>query len=259
MSALSQHGIVLAFDRPAFGLTERVLKFEANANPYSLQAACAITMNLVDALISPQAQVTLVGHSMGILQLLLVLAYDIIGCTVSVAVYGQFPTRVQAIVLEAPAIFSGGPPPFAISLMSTFSTLSAWFIGVTFGTFAPSMVKSAYFDEKKYTPEMAQLYNKPLQVDNWNYALIELTKAVGSSYHTVQNLCKDVDIPVLIIKASHDKIVKAEEVMRASKELQKAKLIEMKSMLRIVQLIFFIRCWSQCARGISDRIFATCA
>jgi len=58
----SQHGMVIAFDRPAFGLTERPLTWEGT-NPYSPEAQVALVLGLLDHFGVQQA--ILVGNSAG--------------------------------------------------------------------------------------------------------------------------------------------------------------------------------------------------
>ena len=51
MGSLSTNHTVVAFDRPAFGLTERPLRGEwGDQNPYSAEAQAALTVGLMDRL-----------------------------------------------------------------------------------------------------------------------------------------------------------------------------------------------------------------
>ncbi|XP_009363764.1 abhydrolase domain-containing protein abhd-5.2 [Pyrus x bretschneideri] len=90
---------VLAFDRPAFGLTSRVsafghLSFENGEskplNPYSMAFAVLATLYFMDFLAAEKA--ILVGHSAG--------------CLVAVDSYFESPERVAALILISPAIFA---------------------------------------------------------------------------------------------------------------------------------------------------------
>ena len=76
---LAQYGTVIAYDRPAFGLTERPLEWEGES-PYGPQAQVDIVIGLMDALKVEKA--TLVGNSAG--------------GTVSMQVALQYPERVDA-------------------------------------------------------------------------------------------------------------------------------------------------------------------
>lgn len=88
---------VVAFDRPAFGLSSRIqLPGSASdqneklptMNPYSLGFSVATTLSFIDLLQSQKA--ILIGHSAG--------------CLVAANAYFEAPERVAALILVAPAI-----------------------------------------------------------------------------------------------------------------------------------------------------------
>ncbi|KAF3774918.1 putative hydrolase [Nymphaea thermarum] len=89
---------VLAFDRPAFGLTSRVLECPPNPssamtastqlNPYSTAFSTSATLSFMGMLMGDKT--ILVGHSAG--------------CVVAVDAYFEEPERVAALILVAPAI-----------------------------------------------------------------------------------------------------------------------------------------------------------
>lgn len=86
---------VLAFDRPAFGLTSRVNLTSGNGdtnplNAYSMAFSVLATLHFFDLLKAEKA--ILVGHSAGSL--------------VAVNTYFEAPERVAALILIAPAIFA---------------------------------------------------------------------------------------------------------------------------------------------------------
>uniref|UniRef100_A0A0D9XWB4 AB hydrolase-1 domain-containing protein n=1 Tax=Leersia perrieri TaxID=77586 RepID=A0A0D9XWB4_9ORYZ len=85
-------GKVLAFDRPAFGLTSRTIWSADDTkplNPYSMAFSVMATLAFINQLGANKA--VLVGHSSG--------------CLVAVETYFEAPERVAALVLVAPAIF----------------------------------------------------------------------------------------------------------------------------------------------------------
>uniref|UniRef100_A0A0D9XNG6 AB hydrolase-1 domain-containing protein n=1 Tax=Leersia perrieri TaxID=77586 RepID=A0A0D9XNG6_9ORYZ len=82
---------VLAFDRPAFGLTSRTIWSADDTkplNPYSMAFSVMATLAFIDQLGANKA--VLIGHSAG--------------CLVAVETYFEAPERVAALVLVAPAI-----------------------------------------------------------------------------------------------------------------------------------------------------------
>ncbi|KAK8994377.1 hypothetical protein V6N11_045469 [Hibiscus sabdariffa] len=92
---------VLAFDRPAFGLTSRLSIFGAKTsdakplNPYSMAFAVLATLYFIDFLAAEKA--ILVGHSAGSL--------------VAVDAYFEAPELVAALILVAPAILASSAKP----------------------------------------------------------------------------------------------------------------------------------------------------
>ncbi|XVE90935.1 hypothetical protein DITRI_Ditri20bG0115400 [Diplodiscus trichospermus] len=87
---------VLAFDRPAFGLTSRLNTFGTQIsdakrlNPYSMAFSVLATLYFIDFLAAEKA--ILVGHSAGSL--------------VAVDAYFEAPERIAALILIAPAILA---------------------------------------------------------------------------------------------------------------------------------------------------------
>ncbi|XP_072997427.1 uncharacterized protein [Typha latifolia] len=83
---------VLAFDRPAFGLTSRTCSFEDSKplNPYSMAFSVFATLSFIEMLGSGKA--ILMGHSAG--------------CLVAVNTYFEAPERIAALILVAPAILA---------------------------------------------------------------------------------------------------------------------------------------------------------
>jgi len=94
MEPLSQPGTVIAFDRPAFGLTERPLSWEGQ-NPYSPETQVALVIELLDHFGVQQA--ILVGNSAG--------------GTVAMQMTLAHPERVSALILVDPAVYNGGGAP----------------------------------------------------------------------------------------------------------------------------------------------------
>ncbi|WCJ31377.1 alpha/beta-Hydrolases superfamily protein [Euphorbia peplus] len=81
---------VLAFDRPAFGLTSRVDPDAKSLNPYSMAFSVLVTLYFIDFLTAERT--ILVGHSAGSL--------------VAVDSYLEAPERVAALILVAPALLA---------------------------------------------------------------------------------------------------------------------------------------------------------
>ena len=104
LPALAQRSLVVAYDRPAFGLSSRPLwPYRDMENPYTPEAQADQAVALMDALGIDRA--VLVGHSAGG------------GLAVLVAL--RHPERVQALVLVAPAVRVNDTPDWLRLVLRT--------------------------------------------------------------------------------------------------------------------------------------------
>jgi pimeloyl-ACP methyl ester carboxylesterase len=85
------------------------------------------------------------------------------------------------------------------------------------------LVRSAWHDPSKVTPEVEAGYRKPLQVENWDRALWELTRA-GHALNLGERL-GEIQVPVLVFTGAEDQIVPAEQSVRLAQELPNAELV----------------------------------
>ncbi len=204
---LAQYGTVIAYDRPAFGLTERPLEWEGES-PYGPQAQVDIVIGLMDKLGVEKA--ILVGNSAG--------------GTVSMQVALQYPERVEALILVDAAVYAGGGAPswsrpiLKTPQMNHVGPLIARQLqaqGVEF-------IKTAWHDPAKITQDIFDGYQKPLQIENWDKALWQLTVASEES-GLVERLA-EITMPTLVITGDDDRIVPTEQSLRLADELPNAEL-----------------------------------
>lgn len=213
MEPLAQNYRVVAFDRPAFGLTERPMpgEFPNGVNPYTADAQADLTVGLMDALGIEQA--VLVGNSAG--------------GTIATHTALRHPERVQALALVDAAIYSGGgSPSWARPLLTSpqarrigpvlVRNIREW--GYQFG-------QSAWHDPSKFTEEIWTNYSKPLQTENWDRALWELTQA--SRPLGLEQRLGELQMPVLVVTGDDDRIVPTEQSLRLADEIPGAELAVM--------------------------------
>lgn len=213
MEPLAQNYRVVAFDRPAFGLTERPMpgEFPNDVNPYTADAQADLTVGLMDALGIEQA--VLVGNSAG--------------GTIATHTALRYPERVQALALVDAAIYAGGgSPSWVRPLLTTpqarrigpilVRNIRDW--GYQFG-------QSAWHDASKFTDEIWTNYSKPLQTENWDRALWELTQA--SQPLGLEQRLDELAMPVLVITGDDDRIVPTEQSIRLASEIPGAELAVM--------------------------------
>lgn len=211
MQPLSARGTVIAFDRPAFGLTERPMRNTdgwPRYNPYSYDAQPKLTVGLMDALGVESA--ILVGNSAG--------------GTVSVLTALTYPARVEALILVDAAVYVGGGSPAL--LRPLFATPQADHLGPLFvrgiRSWGLDFGRSAWHDPTKIPPEFWEGYQRPLRVENWDRALWELTRSTARP--DLETRLDQLTLPALVITGDDDRIVPTEQSVRLAGELPDAQL-----------------------------------
>ena len=204
---LAQFGTVIAYDRPAFGLTERPLEWEGES-PYGPQAHVDIVIGLMDQLGLEKA--ILVGNSAG--------------GTVSMQVALQHPDRVEALILVDAAVYAGGgAPSWSRPILNTPQMDHVGpLIARQLQAQGVEFIKTAWHDPSKITQDIFDGYQKPLQIENWDKALWQLTVASEES-GLVERLA-EITMPTLVITGDDDRIVPTEQSLRLADELPNAEL-----------------------------------
>ena len=207
MEPLSLYGTIISFDRPAFGLTERPMTWEAD-NPYSSQASVDLLLALLEHF--NVQKVILVGNSAG--------------GTVSMQFTLQHPERVKALILVDPAIYDSGGrswlrPFYKTPQMNHLGPL----IVRSIQNNGIDIIKMAWYDPSKIKPETMTGYTKPLQADNWDRALWYFTAA--SQVSDLPGRLSEFTLPVLVITGDTDRIVPTANSVRLAGALPNAKLI----------------------------------
>ena len=209
MGPLGRLGTVVAFDRPAFGLTERALSWEKGENPYTPDAQVDLLFGLMDELAIDRA--ILVGNSAG--------------GTVALHAAVANPERVQGLVLVDAAIYEGGGAPswsrplLRVPQVDRLGPLLARQIAVRGDQF----LERAWHDPSKLTVDIVAGYREPLRVNDWDLALWELTKASRAS--DLAGSLEEPKIPALVISGDDDRIVPPESSVRLARELPDAELV----------------------------------
>lgn len=208
MDPLSQIGKVIAFDRPAFGLTERPLEWQGQ-NPYSPEAQVALVIGLLDHFGIQQA--ILVGNSAG--------------GTVSMQVALAHPERVLALILVDPAVYTGGGAPDWIHPLLTTPQMRRLgpLVARQIQVRGSDLIELAWHDPAKLQPETLEQYTKPLRVENWDKALWEFTLASRASNLAVR--LDEFTLPVLVMTGDDDRIVPTADSIRLAGELPNASLV----------------------------------
>jgi len=205
MEPLSAYGMVIAYDRPAFGLTERPTTWEGE-NPYSQESNLAILLGLMDALDVKQA--ILVGNSAG--------------GTLATAFTIAYPDRVQALIEVDAAVYQTVPDSPLLNWflntpqMDRLGPLVARFLA---NRQADSFLRSAWYDPSilEKNPEIVDGYQVPFMVDNWDRALWEHTQVTRAPDFVDQ--LSQIQVPTLVISGENDQIVPLENSIQLAKDI----------------------------------------
>jgi pimeloyl-ACP methyl ester carboxylesterase len=136
-----------------------------------------------------------------------------------------YPERVQALVLVDAAVYTGGgSPDWARPLLATpqmrhLAPLIARRIRAK-GRF---FIERAWHDPAKITPQVLSGYEKPLQAENWDRALWELTAASHSL--ELEARLDELSMPVLVVTGDDDRIVPTTESLRLAEAIPGAELV----------------------------------
>ncbi len=209
MHPLAELGTVIAYDRPAFGLTERPLNWEGEINPYSPDAQVEILIGLMDALNINKA--ILVGNSAG--------------GTVSIQTALNYPERVEALILVDAAVYqTGGSPRWLVLIQNTpqMDRLGPLFVR-SIAKDGNAAIERAWHNPNLITPEIFEGYRLPLQAENWDIALWELNKT--TSHRNLEETVKDILIPVLVLSGDDDRIIPPQLSKRLAEDIPGAELV----------------------------------
>ena len=203
LEPLSSIGFVVAYDRAAFGFTERPTTF-GEVNPYSSPGQ----LQVIDELVSKYGQgkeVVILGHSAGGA---LALGYAL-----------DHPEKVQKLILEAPAVYGTGGAPSWLNWVFDIPQLDH------LGPLAVSSIASSglqildqsYYNKDLITEQVVANYTAPLNVIGWERAFWEFNKA-PRALDLVERL-DQLSVDTLIITGDTDEIVATADSVRLNGEL----------------------------------------
>ena len=218
--SLSDFGRVIVFDRPAAGLTERVLRGDWETNPYADEAQVALTLELMDELGIDEA--VLVGHSSG----------GLLATQIALAA----PERITGLVLDGATVYqNGGAPALLRPLMYSpqMNRLGPLFMRQFSGESGSSFLEAAWADADKIDGATRAAYEDSLKVENWDKALWELSKA--SRPPRVAAQLPDITIPTLVVTGVADAIVPPSLSERLADELPEASFVSFENCGHIPQ------------------------
>lgn len=203
-------GQTFAYDRPPFGLSERLVAGDWDGpNPYTPDAAIDQLLALLDEQGIDRA--ILVGNSAG--------------GTLALRTALAHPERVEGLILTSPAVYSGGgAPDFIQPLLNTpqLRRIGPLASRILIGQ-GSSLENLAYHDPTAITAEQMAKARLGVQVQEWDRALWEFTAASQSS-DLVERLA-EITMPTLVVTGDDDRVVPTEQTIRLAGELSNAELV----------------------------------
>lgn len=193
MDDFAQRGRVIAYDRPAFGLTERPMPEDWVENPYGMKANVELLRGLMDTLEIEKA--VLVGNSAG--------------GGVAVAFGLEYPERVEALILVDPGVGGGRGPQFPAWGLPLMWTPQMRHLGQLmmrdYQESLPQTIEREWFDQTKLTDEIRQEPLKIFKIQNWDRAFYELTFA--PAYPELRPLLPQLTVPAFIVAGAEDRLI----------------------------------------------------
>ncbi|NJN80439.1 MAG: alpha/beta hydrolase, partial [Anaerolineales bacterium] len=200
----------IAYDRPAFGLTERPMPEDWVENPYGMKANIEILKSLLDTFGIEKA--ILVGNSAG--------------GGVAVAFSLEYPERVEQLILVDPGVGGGrGPqfPAWALPIMWTPQMRHiAPLLMRDYQESLPNTIEREWFDSTKLTEEIKQTHLNLLKIQNWDRAFYELTFA--PAYPELRPLLPQLKVKAYIIAGQEDRLIRPFYFEAVQTEIPEAEL-----------------------------------
>jgi pimeloyl-ACP methyl ester carboxylesterase len=210
MDDFAQRGRVIAYDRPAFGLTERPMPENWDKNPYGMKANIELLRGLMDALKIEKA--VLVGNSAG--------------GGLAVAFGLEYPQRVDSLILVDPGVGGGRGPQFPAWALPLMWTPQMRHIGQLmmrdYQESLPQTIEREWFDQTKLTEEIKREPLKIFKIQNWDRAFYELTFA--PAYPELRPLLPQLSVPVFIVAGAEDRLIRSWYFEAISAEIPNAQL-----------------------------------
>lgn len=208
LEILGEVAHVIAYDRAAFGFTERPTDWEIN--PYGTPGQLEVIDDIVTKYGSNK-NVFLLGHSAGG------------SIAASYAVDNQ--EKLAGVILFAPAIGIGGGGGNLFSWIFDIPQLDhiGPLLVSTIATSGLDLIYASYFDETQVTDEVLAGYTAPLEVAGWERAFWEFNKAPRDP--EISERFTEIQIPTLVITGDTDVVVETQRSIEIAGLMVNAELV----------------------------------
>lgn len=208
LEPLGEIGYVIAYDRTAFGFTERPTTW-TGTNPYGIDGQ----LELLDELVTEfgaNKEVIILGHSAG--------------GNVAASYAEKYPDKVQQLILYAPAVGLAGAGNsigwiFDIPQINHLGPL----LVSTIATSGLDLLYESYVDDSQITEATLAGYTAPLKVNGWEKAFWLFNKAPRSN--NIGERISNLTMPTLVITGDQDTVVATDASVEVSQKIPGAALV----------------------------------
>ena len=209
LDELGTEGFVVAYDRAAFGFTERPESW-TGTNPYSAAGQLEVIQALIDEF-GAGKEVVILGHSAG--------------GNLAAAFAAANPESVDELILLAPAVYSTGGGPSWLNWIYDIPQLNH--VGPalvsSIATSGLDLLQESYYDKSLVTEELTAKYTAPLKIVGWEKAFWNYNKAPRTT--NVDKQLALLTVPTLVITGDTDEVVATADSIRLAGELPNAQLV----------------------------------
>ncbi|HWR00795.1 MAG TPA: alpha/beta hydrolase [Chlorobaculum sp.] len=211
MKPLAEGATVLAFDRPAFGLTSRPVPSKNNTVRYGPEAQSDLIISLMDKLGIDRA--VLVGNSTG--------------GTMALLTALRYPARVQGLVLAGAMIYSGYAtsevPSFMKPFMKAMTPLFSKLMKLLITRLFDKNIRGFWYRKERLSDQTLAAFRGDLMIGDWSRGFWELF--LETHHLRLDKRLGRLSIPSLVVTGEHDLTVRTEESFRLARELPEAELL----------------------------------
>lgn len=207
MAPLAQFGRTVAYDQLPYGLSAKPITGDwSGENPYAKESIIAQVGSVMQGL--DLDRTILVGNSSG--------------GTLALEAALAFPQRVAGLILAAPWVYAGRPTfPVAVAELPQLRRLSL-LIARKLGN--PTLLEYSYQDPSRIPQARRDQAILHTRMAHWDLAWGELLDRSLTSSVDIGARLAQVQVPVLLITADQDKLVKPEDTRRVAQALPHATL-----------------------------------
>ena len=190
---LTEFGEVLAYDRPAFGLTDRPTEWSGE-NPYGFAGNFALLDDLV-AQFGDGRRIVLVGHSAG--------------GQLAAEYARQSPALETSLVLVDAAILTTGQGSNGLGWFLQLPQMQKLgpMLVAGIATSGDDLLEESYYNKAQLTQAVYDGYHKPLKIKGWEQAFYNFT--IAPRENDLKENLSALTMPTLVMTGEHDTVVPA--------------------------------------------------